>query len=68
MLSTSAKPTYDGVSKGFPSMTLMTAGGVGAHGQCGIEQEDALGSPAAQAPTLGNGMANIGLYFLKYIA
>ena len=67
MLSTGAKPTNDGVGKGFPTVPLMTAGGMGSHGQCSVEQEYALGSPAAQTAALRNGMADVGLYFLKDI-
>ena len=49
----------DGVGEGFPAFVLMGACLVGAHGEGGVEEEDALVGPAFQIARCGDGNAEV---------
>lgn len=67
MFSLLAERAYDGIGELFPSSALMGSGLVLAHGEGGIEQEHALGSPSSQTSARGHGYAEILLYLLEDI-
>ena len=59
------QPCDDRVGEGLPALSLVGTRLVGADGERGVEEQNALLRPAAQTAALGRAAAGVGLYFLK---
>lgn len=55
----------DNIGKRFPPFALVRSGPVSFDRECGVQQQDALPSPASQVATLGNGDTQIAFDLLE---
>lgn len=64
VLAAFVQRTDNGIGKRLPAAFLMGPRGGGAHGQCGVEQQDSLPRPSREIAALGHGHAEFRLDLL----
>lgn len=57
----------NGVGELLPAVALVASGGMGAHSQCGVKQQNALFCPPDEASAGRHGCAEVCLYLLEYV-